>query len=103
TSNAESIGIPGSGPWVIKRARGAGVPSVSRYDAITLTSSVVFGVVDGFTLTGVTYFRGSGGKADNGRRIKQPSIIVSRIVRPAPCFVIAVRYSRSRHNVHWVK
>uniref|UniRef100_A0A915JNI1 Uncharacterized protein n=1 Tax=Romanomermis culicivorax TaxID=13658 RepID=A0A915JNI1_ROMCU len=28
-------------------------------------SPVVFGVVDGFTLTGITYFGSSSGKADN--------------------------------------
>uniref|UniRef100_A0A915LAC9 Uncharacterized protein n=1 Tax=Romanomermis culicivorax TaxID=13658 RepID=A0A915LAC9_ROMCU len=45
---------------------GAGVPSVGRYAAITVTSPVVFGVVDRFTLTGVPYFGGGGGKATNG-------------------------------------
>uniref|UniRef100_A0A915IAT5 Uncharacterized protein n=1 Tax=Romanomermis culicivorax TaxID=13658 RepID=A0A915IAT5_ROMCU len=61
-----SVGIPGGGPWAIKRARGPGVPSVSRYDAITLTWPVVSRVVDGFTLTGVASFGGGGGKADDG-------------------------------------
>uniref|UniRef100_A0A915IQX7 Uncharacterized protein n=1 Tax=Romanomermis culicivorax TaxID=13658 RepID=A0A915IQX7_ROMCU len=64
TSSAESIGILGGGPWAIKRARGAHVPFVGGYNATMLTSPVIFGMVDGFTLTGVAYFSGSG-KADN--------------------------------------
>uniref|UniRef100_A0A915HRI7 Uncharacterized protein n=1 Tax=Romanomermis culicivorax TaxID=13658 RepID=A0A915HRI7_ROMCU len=66
TSNAESVGIPGSSPWAIKWTRGAGVPSIGPYDAITLMSPVIFGIVGGFTLTSVAYFGGGGGKADNG-------------------------------------
>uniref|UniRef100_A0A915KZL6 Uncharacterized protein n=1 Tax=Romanomermis culicivorax TaxID=13658 RepID=A0A915KZL6_ROMCU len=62
----ESVGIPGGSPWAITGARGTGVPSVGRYDGIRLTSPVVFGVVDGFMLTGVAYLGGGGGKVDNG-------------------------------------
>uniref|UniRef100_A0A915K9X6 Uncharacterized protein n=1 Tax=Romanomermis culicivorax TaxID=13658 RepID=A0A915K9X6_ROMCU len=40
------MGIPGRGPWVIKWAGGAHVPSVSRYDPTTLMSPVVFSVVN---------------------------------------------------------
>uniref|UniRef100_A0A915LBN4 Uncharacterized protein n=1 Tax=Romanomermis culicivorax TaxID=13658 RepID=A0A915LBN4_ROMCU len=50
----------------VKQARGASVPSVGRYDATMLRSPVVFGVIDGFKLTGFTYFSGSGGKAGDG-------------------------------------
>uniref|UniRef100_A0A915J8I1 Uncharacterized protein n=1 Tax=Romanomermis culicivorax TaxID=13658 RepID=A0A915J8I1_ROMCU len=50
-------------PWAAKWAGGAGVPSLRRYDVTTLTWPVVFGAVDVFKLTGVTYFCGSGGKA----------------------------------------
>uniref|UniRef100_A0A915JUN6 Uncharacterized protein n=1 Tax=Romanomermis culicivorax TaxID=13658 RepID=A0A915JUN6_ROMCU len=55
TSSAESIGVPGGGPWVAKRAGGAGC------DAIMLMSPVVLGIVDGCAVTGVAYF-GSGSK-----------------------------------------
>uniref|UniRef100_A0A915KTD5 Uncharacterized protein n=1 Tax=Romanomermis culicivorax TaxID=13658 RepID=A0A915KTD5_ROMCU len=65
TSNAESVGIPGGGPWAITRADGAVVPSVGRYDGITPTSPVILRVVDGFTLTGFAYFGGGGGKVNN--------------------------------------
>uniref|UniRef100_A0A915KT46 Uncharacterized protein n=1 Tax=Romanomermis culicivorax TaxID=13658 RepID=A0A915KT46_ROMCU len=63
-SNAESVGILGGSPWAIKRAGGASVPSVGRYEGIMLMSPVVSSVVDGFTLTGVAYFGGGDGKAN---------------------------------------
>uniref|UniRef100_A0A915HFY6 Uncharacterized protein n=1 Tax=Romanomermis culicivorax TaxID=13658 RepID=A0A915HFY6_ROMCU len=66
TSSPESVGIPGGGPWAIKPAGDTGVPSVGQYDATTLMSPVLFGIVDGFTLTGIAYFGGGGGKANNG-------------------------------------
>uniref|UniRef100_A0A915KL56 Uncharacterized protein n=1 Tax=Romanomermis culicivorax TaxID=13658 RepID=A0A915KL56_ROMCU len=66
SSLLDDIGLsPGCSPWVIKQARGAGVPSVGRYNMIKLTSPVVLGIIDGLMLTGVTYFGGSGRKADN--------------------------------------
>uniref|UniRef100_A0A915K7D1 Uncharacterized protein n=1 Tax=Romanomermis culicivorax TaxID=13658 RepID=A0A915K7D1_ROMCU len=63
TSSAESVVRPGGGPWVAKWAGGAGVPSVSRYDPTMLMLSGIFGLVDGFKVTGITYV-GGGSKAD---------------------------------------
>uniref|UniRef100_A0A915HNU9 Uncharacterized protein n=1 Tax=Romanomermis culicivorax TaxID=13658 RepID=A0A915HNU9_ROMCU len=60
--NEKSLKL-GGGPWVIKWAGGASVPSVGRYDMITLTSPVFFGVVDRFTLTCVAYFGSGGGQS----------------------------------------
>uniref|UniRef100_A0A915I1E3 Uncharacterized protein n=1 Tax=Romanomermis culicivorax TaxID=13658 RepID=A0A915I1E3_ROMCU len=64
--NAESVRILEGSPWAAKWAGDAGVPSVRQYDVTTLTWPVVFGAVDVFKLTGVTYFCGSGGKAGDG-------------------------------------
>uniref|UniRef100_A0A915IWJ8 Transmembrane protein n=1 Tax=Romanomermis culicivorax TaxID=13658 RepID=A0A915IWJ8_ROMCU len=60
----EALDSERGGPWEAKRVRGASVPSVGQYHAITLTSPVIFSIVGGFTLTGVAYFSW-GSKADN--------------------------------------
>uniref|UniRef100_A0A915L1R3 Uncharacterized protein n=1 Tax=Romanomermis culicivorax TaxID=13658 RepID=A0A915L1R3_ROMCU len=66
TSNGESIGIPGGGPWATKWARGARAPAIGQYHTTMLTSPVVFGLIDGFTLTSIVIIGGSSGRADNG-------------------------------------
>uniref|UniRef100_A0A915J2X5 Uncharacterized protein n=1 Tax=Romanomermis culicivorax TaxID=13658 RepID=A0A915J2X5_ROMCU len=63
TSSTESFGISGSGPWAAKWAGGASLPSIGQYDETTLTSPVVFGMIDRFKVTSVAYFGIGGGNA----------------------------------------
>uniref|UniRef100_A0A915J520 Uncharacterized protein n=1 Tax=Romanomermis culicivorax TaxID=13658 RepID=A0A915J520_ROMCU len=46
----------GCSPSAAKWAGGPGVPSISWYDATTRTLPVVFGITDGFKVTGITYY-----------------------------------------------
>uniref|UniRef100_A0A915IVX3 Uncharacterized protein n=1 Tax=Romanomermis culicivorax TaxID=13658 RepID=A0A915IVX3_ROMCU len=71
---APIVVVVGGGPWAITRAGGALVPSIGRYEAITLTLPVVFRVIDWFTLTGITYFDGGSSKVDKGVGAKTKSV-----------------------------